>query len=209
MSDAASSPPPATEPTRSGRLLGLVRKLIGYGRQLSTALFQRTADLTTVTCEFGTKDITLILRRIARGLLLASALEARIIDGAARLDAPPERAARAATAARRTPRAAPRPRAAATEPPDPRLERLPSAEEIAADVRRRPIGAVIADICRDLGILPSHPLWREIRLAVMGHGGNSVALFMDIMRRVLPVRGLDPTGAPPRLPAPAGTGPSS
>jgi len=196
MTGAASSPPPATEPTRSGRLLGLVRKLIGYGRQLSTALFQRTADLTTVTCEFGTKDITLILRRIARGLLLASALEARIIDGAARLDAPPERAARAATAARRTPRAAPRPRAAATEPPDPRLERLPSAEEIAA-------------ICRDLGILPSHPLWREIRLAVMGHGGNSVALFMDIMRRVLPVRGLDPTGAPPRLPAPAGTGPSS
>jgi hypothetical protein len=39
---------------------------------------------------------------------------------------------------------------------------MPTAEQIAAEVRRRPIGAVIADICRDLRILPSHPLWRDI-----------------------------------------------
>ena len=205
MCDATSSPPP-TKPTRSDRLLLLVRKLIDYGKQLGAALTQHTADLAAVTRDFGTKDIALILRRIACGLQRANALEARIIENGARLDAAPERTARAAARPPRTP-AAPRPPAPPAEPSDPRLVRLPSAEEIAAEVRRRPIGAVIADICRDLGILPSHPLWREIRLAVMGHGGNSVALFMDIMRRVLPVRSLDPSGAPPRLPAPVGTGP--
>jgi hypothetical protein len=38
----------------SGRVLGLVRKLIDYGRQLSAALLQRTTDLASVTCDFGT-----------------------------------------------------------------------------------------------------------------------------------------------------------
>src|SRR4029077_20405902 len=37
---------------------------------------------------------------------------------------------------------------------DPRLARLPTEEEIAEAVRRRPIGAVIVDICCDLGIAP-------------------------------------------------------
>ena len=44
-----------------------------------------------------------------------------------------------------------------------RLTHLPTPEQIAATVRRQPIGAVFADICRDLGIPPSHPLWRELR----------------------------------------------
>ena len=101
MCDATSSPPP-TKPTRSDRLLLLVRKLIDYGRQLGTALLERTADLAAVTCDFGTKDIALILRRIACGLQRANALEARIIESGARLDAAP---GRATATARRTPRA--------------------------------------------------------------------------------------------------------
>ena len=44
-------------------------------------------------------------------------------------------------------------------------------------MRRRPIGAVLEDICRDLGILPSHPLWRELQHAIIEHGGNLARLL--------------------------------
>jgi hypothetical protein len=206
MSDATSSPPPTDKPTRSGRLLSLVRKLIDYGKQLGAALTQRTADLASVTRDFGTKDIALILARIRCGLERAHALEARIIVAAAQLDAAPERAAAAAVAPRTRP-TTPRPSAEPKQQPDPRLARLPTSEEIAEQVRDRPIGAVLADICRDLGIVPSHPLWRELMVLVPEHGGNFPALFEDIWDRVLPLPGIDPPGASPPSPAPAATGP--
>ena len=56
--------------------------------------------------------------------------------------------------------------------------------DIAAEIRRRPVGAVLADICRDLGIVPSDPLWRELALAVIECGGNFAALFEDTYKRV-------------------------
>ena len=207
MSDATSSPPPTDKPTPSGRLLRLVRKLIDYGKQLGTALTQRTADLASVTRDFGTKDIALILARIRCGLERANLLEARIIDEAARLDAASGRAARAAAVAPRAPPTAPRPPAPPKEQPDPRLARLPTSEEIADQVRHRPIGEVLADICRDLGIVPSHPLWWELMVLVPWHGGNFPALFEDIWDRVLPQTGRHPPGASPPSQAPAATGP--
>jgi hypothetical protein len=30
--------------------------------------------------------------------------------------------------------------------------------------------------CRDLGIMPSHPLWRELQIAVIRHGGSLARL---------------------------------
>ena len=84
----------------------------------------------------------------------------------------------------RAPRAAPAARLAREA--DPRLALLPTPEQIAAEVRRRPIGAVIADICRDLGVLPTHPLWQELSLAIIWHGGSFSRLFKDIFDRVLP-----------------------
>ena len=66
---------------------------------------------------------------------------------------------------------------------DPGLARLPTPEQIAAQVRRRPIGAVIGDICRDLGILPSHPLWRDVERAMMEHGGACARLAIDLIRQ--------------------------
>ena len=97
----------------------------------------------------------------------------------------------------------PRPPAPPKQQPDPRLARLPTSEEIAEEVRHRPIGAVLADICRDLGIVPSHPLWLELMVLVPEHGGNFPALFEDIWDRVLPQTGRHPPGASPPSLAPA------
>jgi hypothetical protein len=132
---------------------------------------------------FGTRDMALILARITRGLRLASALEARLVSRPVRPDAdaapvraPADRAKRASAdpAERKARRAEKRP-----ELPD-----VPTAEEIAAALRHRPAAAVIADICRDLGIVPAHPLWGEVMTVLSGHGGNFVKFFKDMMARV-------------------------
>ena len=80
---------------------------------------------------------------------------------------------------------------------------MPTAEQIAALVRRRPIGAVIADIYRDLGILPSHPLWRDMQQAMCEFGGSLTRLLRDILDRVFPLK--PPTQAPAMQAAPPGT----
>jgi hypothetical protein len=75
-------------------------------------------------------------------------------------------------------------------------------------VRRRPIGAVIADICRDLGILPNHPLWRDLQKAIMHHGGSYVRLLKDILTRPSSLSAEDdPLGPAAFRPPQAGTGP--
>ena len=197
-----SVPAPATpgehRPSRFRRVLDVVRKLIDYGKELATTLRRRAAtDLAAATRPFGTRDIGLILARITRGLLLANALEARVVALAAQPPAPP-RPARAP--AQREPRA-PRPASARpTEAADhPRLALLPTAEQIAAEVRRRPIGAVIADICRDLGIIPTDPLWQELSVAIVWHGGSFNRLLKDIWDRVLPDTARGRSGATPAL----------
>ena len=69
----------------------------------------------------------------------------------------------------------------------PAPRRLPTEEEIAAEMRRRPIGAVIVDICCDLGIAPGdidRPFWDEINHAVIMYGGNLVPFFNDLSERL-------------------------
>jgi hypothetical protein len=173
------------KPSRVSGLLGLVRQLIDYGRQLA-------ATLRGNPHPFGASDIALILARITRGLLRAEALEARIIRTAARLDAEPA-PPRAASHRQMRPARPTAARPAGTDValiPAPGLDpgiSLPTPEQIAAEVRRRPIGAVIADICRDLGILPSHPLWRELQLAIIRHGGNLATFYKEMNQRLFPV----------------------
>jgi len=182
----ADEAPAAAPPTAIGRVLSLVRKLIDYGRQITGTLQQRAVapGFARFAMPFGTADLAIILARITDGLSRATALEAKLCRQAARgqdLTPPPMRT----PAAHRAPPAravAPPPTQAA--PDDPRLARLPTAEQIAAEVRRRPVGAVIADICRDLGIVPAHPLWGEVMTVLSGHGGNFVKFFKDVMARV-------------------------
>ncbi len=88
MSAAATASQPTTQPdpqpSRSGRLLALVRKLTGYGTALVATVRQRiAADPMFARTGFGTVDLAVIFARIARGLQLAQALEARVLHRAA------------------------------------------------------------------------------------------------------------------------------
>jgi hypothetical protein len=218
MSAEASATNPTTPPnsypvggsrrSRITYLLGLVRRLIDHGRQLATALQQRSMpDARAITtCRFGTRDIALILSRIALGMQRASALEARLVRSAARPDPKP-----------RPPRAPvtrePQPAQESAET-DPALAGLPTPEQIAAEIRHRPVGAVISDICHDLGIMPGHPLWRELQRAVILHGGRLVDFVKSIRSRVSVALSEcfseTPASPPPftsLYPAPASTGP--
>ena len=221
---SAAPTAPASQPSRAGGLLELVHKLISYGTFLAATVRQRGLgnhpDIQGRT--FGTTNVKLILARIARGLLYAAVLEARLHRSAARLDAPPRprppraHAASATTEACEPP--APRRRASPrhTDDDDALLANMPTAEQIAEQIRRRPIGEVIADIVRDFGIVPAHPLWRDLQRAITREGGRYVALVMDTIRRPrrVPIPEDYPEEPPPYLwaawqpdPAPAGTGP--
>lgn len=187
MSAAATASAPTFPPVTAGWLLGLVRKLIDYGKEIAATLQQRGSniDLTAVTRPFGTRDIALILARITRGLLLCSALEAKLTQHPACLDARPRKSA-AAPSQRQS--SNPRPPAdRSVETADAILARLPTAEEIAAQVRRRPVGAVIADICRDLGIGWRHQLWQDLHQVMLRFRGNLIALDKVIMDRLYPI----------------------
>jgi hypothetical protein len=203
MSAAATSPDPASPPSPAARLLNAVRKLIDYGKQLAASLHQ--GSITSVVANaFGTADIALILARITQGLHRALVLEERIVRTAARLDADPR--SKPASSAR-APHASRPPTPRATEA-EPDLTPLPTPEQITAKARRQPIGAVIAEICSDLGILPSHPLWRELQRLITKYNGNYARLVIDIVHRpFLPVVPPDLAPSPAEPPAQAATGP--
>jgi len=190
----------ADAPNRTGRLLGLIRMLIDYGRQLASTLQQRTSatNLAEITRHFAIIDIGQILARITRGLHRAAALEAKL---ASRLDRQPAAPAAVGAPSRRQTRA-PRPVDRNVGTTDPRLTRMPTPGDIAAEIRHRPVGAVIADICRDLGIMTSHPLWREHSRAIIENGGNLATLYKDITKRVSAWLINPPTAVPPARPPP-------
>ena len=215
----------AAMPAALGRILSLVRKLIDYGRQIASTVHQRAAapGFAPFARPFGTADLAVILARIADGLRRATALEARLCQRAARSrDLTPtpvrEPAIRGPRPARQSapPDAQPEPQPA-DHTEDPRLARLPTEEEIAAEVRRRPVGAVIADICRDLGIAPGHldrAFWDELSHAIITYGGSLAGFLGNLHRRLFAFGSGDHAdrpdprwpAAPPRSPAPA-TGP--
>ncbi len=207
MTAAANASDPPAKPSRSAGLVHLVRKLIDYGKELTATIRRRAfTDPGFVISCFGTADVAQILARIARGLHRANALEARLLRNADRLDATPRGASSPAT-----PHAPRQTTAPAADEANPRLTRLPTPEQIAAKVRRQPIGAVIADICRDLGILPSHPLWRELQAVIIREGGSLANLVKDILDQAFPIAAAAPPGSPtPPLQflGPVRTGPS-
>ena len=119
---------------------------------------------------FGTLSLALIITRITRGLMIAQALEARLLR---------RRPPAATPAERREPTIARTSRPANRTPKRPQIDEdaellgaLPSARDIADRIRNRPVGAVIIEICRDLGISTTHPLWPQIADVIRFHRGN-------------------------------------
>ena len=198
----AAAPAAADQPGRFAPLLSLVRKLIDYGRQLAATLQQSTsaANLHDIAAGFGTYDLARIVASIIQGLHRATALQARLRHLETHPPPPPPSPAVSLAPRQDRPAAARRPAA-----PRPRLAadttvHVPTPEEIAVKVGCQPIGEVIADICRDLGILPSHPFWRDLSLAIVQFGGRLGRLCVDITNRPW----LDPaTRQPVAIPAPA------
>ncbi len=195
----------ADPPTALGRVLSVVRRLIDYGRQLADKVQQHAAGpgLAHLARPFGTADIAVILARITAGLRRAAALEARLCQCAARgrdltptpLRLPAVHVPRPARVTR--PAAQPEPQRVAPTP-DPHLERLPTEEAIAAEVRRRPVGAVIVDICRDLGIAPGdldREFWDELHSAIIAYGGSLTMFVTDLPARIFAF-GIDDAAAP-------------
>jgi hypothetical protein len=175
-------------PTALGRVLNVVRKLIDFGKQIAATVQQRATapGFSLFAKPFGTADLAVILARITNGLRRAAALEAKLCQRAARgqdLTPSPIRmpAARKPRPERQVapPDAQPEPQPA-DHTQDPRLARLPTEAEIAAEIRRRPIGAVIADICHDLGIRSGHldrAFWDELHHAIVAYGGSLVGFL--------------------------------
>jgi hypothetical protein len=190
--DAQTSAP--TAPSQIGRVLSSVRKLIDYGRQLAATVqqFAATPGFRVFAKPFGTADVAAILARITAGLRRAAALEALLCRRAERgEDLAPALFGAHALGAPRAPRQVGPPRTPPQPSPaeDPRLARLPTVQEIAAEVRRRPVGAVIVDICRDLGITPGRldrAFWDELGRMIILHGGNFVRFLKDLDRWLFP-----------------------
>jgi hypothetical protein len=168
-------------PVALGRVLSVVRKLIDYGKHLAATIQQRAdtaPHFAHFARPFGTADIAAILARITAGLRRAALGQD--------LTPPPVRVPTAGTP--RPPRQGAPPDAqpalqpaAATE--DSRLARLPTEAEIAAEIRRRLLGAVIADICRDLGIAPGQfdrASWNELSHTIIAYGGSLASFVTNL-----------------------------
>ena len=66
------------------------------------------------------------------------------------------------------------------------LGRLPSMQQLEAEVRRRPIGRTIDDICRDLGVAPSlcaGTFWNVLLSAFQRYRGNLAGFTKEMRRR--------------------------
>ena len=194
VSATTSVASPAPDPDRAGpdtlprvgRLLRIVRRLVAYGTNLVATLQQGSSahrrDMAMIA--FGTTDIARIIARIKCGLLRAAGLETRLNGYVKRgrdMEPPAERLSTACM------------RKAASDDAMPKgtrsevLADLPSAEEIAAQVRSRPIGTVIGDILRDFGMAPGAmdgALWDELWAAVLDCGIDLTGFLRKCVRPV-------------------------
>jgi len=212
MERAAPGPVPAQDPqpdqpgrTMPGRIAALlhtVRILLGFGRHLAETAQHRSAspDFNAIAACFGTGRLCAILAHLQRGILRAIALERVLLARAARgrdlsFVAPRERATAAPAApedaAAGQPAEAPaagKPAARPSRPAgwdDPELF-MPTLEELEAQVRRRPLGRTIVDICLDLAVVPGFcagPFWNELFDGIRLHGGSVATLMREKVRR--------------------------
>ena len=183
--DPQQDPAPAPQSARTIFLLTVVRALITFGKELSAAL-QHSAGAAKVPFDvavrFGTCNIALLIARVTRGLELAAALEAKLTLRAHRSDPVRTAPTRRSLAARKP--TGPRANVPGFDSADDVIPAIPTAEEIAAALRRLPLHAVLTQICSDLGLLPSDPLYQEVERAIMDANRAPIALGKDVRKRV-------------------------
>ena len=146
-------------PGRIGAVQHVLAALIAHVRHFTATATTRVAapEFATAAAVFGTYDLPTILHRMQRGLLRALALRDYLLARAARghnlrFAWPPRVELQPHHRPPAKPASGPRPERsrpchpdpALLGPDDPRASRMPTPEECAADVRRRPVGRTIA-----------------------------------------------------------------
>jgi hypothetical protein len=191
-------------------MLGFGRRLAETVTQRAT-----TPDFNPIAACYGTGRLSAILAHLQRGLLRAAALERVLLERAAqgrdiRFNIPGKRATATADppAATPAPPASEQPSAPRTDllseqsakasvvrkplPPsrphgwnDPELF-MPTPKELEAQVRRRPLGRTLVDICLDLAVVPgfcASQFWNHLHDCINVTGGSVVTLMQEKTRR--------------------------
>jgi len=199
-------------PERIAAILSVLAILTEYGRHLAETIEHRAIwrGFATIAQFFGTAAMPVILAHIQRGIMRAVALEhmlrrratrgrdlatlARRMHArrAAEPTAPPAEPATAVAPGPQPAEASPTQQPASrlarrTGPEEPlTLDTLPSMAQLEAEVRRRPIGQTIVDICRDLGISPSlcdGMFWNRVFMAIHCYRGSLGNVVPEMRRR--------------------------
>ena len=197
-------------PERAVALLHLLRIVLGFGRHLADTVERRARrpGFGAIAACFGTGRMAKILAHLHRGILRAMALErvllARIAHGRdleivarrVRAGAPPAVPAHPPAGPPTDPPIAPPvdPRAGrkpASHPSRPRGWNdpelfMPTLEELEAQVRRRPLGRTLVDICLDLAVMPGFCtglFWNHVFESIRAYGGSISVLMLEKMRR--------------------------
>ena len=190
-------------PAGIAQVLYVLRFLIDYACHVA-AFAEECAmhgDIRPVAVPFG-KGITIeaLIIRVARGLKRALALR-DMLQQRAETGCDIERVQRRASG----PGGRSSPDGETDKPPH--VERLPSAAEIAAELEHRPIGAIVADICHDIGIVPSdltREQWHALQAVISTYGGSQAKLWPAMQHTIeaqMEAVMLDPEHAPsPHLP---------
>jgi len=202
----------ATIPQRLAALLHVVRVLLGHGRRLVETVPERAANVefAALAGVCGTYNLATILARLQRGILRAMALERYLLARAVKgreIGFVYARERRQAKPAAEPSEGEPASGEAASDVPGGRAEpaqpgdgekapkrpafdpddlRIPTPEELDAEVRRRPLGRTVLAICLDLAVIPSFctgPFWNQISDTLMNYGGSFPTLFKTRQHR--------------------------
>ncbi|HUB48773.1 MAG TPA: hypothetical protein VMB73_27680 [Acetobacteraceae bacterium] len=189
-------------PNNLAQLLYVVSILLEYGRHLAATIERRAAmpGFALFAALFGTAKLPIILAHLHRGILRATALESLLLRRAATgrdltVSPPRLRTTPSAPGTNANPDPMNEPlnaqigrlnaeRASHDAPIDP--DHLPTREQIEAEVRRRPIGRTITDICRDLGIVPglcTREFWDSVTEAIACYEGSILNLFDNMLHK--------------------------
>jgi hypothetical protein len=192
---------PRPIPGRIGGVLKVLAALIAHARHFAATAttHAETPEFAVAAAVFGTYNLPTILHRMQRGLLRALALRDYLLARAARghnlrfiwppyVELQPHHRppAKPVPRPRRAPLHPRRPEPALLDADDPAACRLPTPEEFAAEVRRRPVGRTIAFICMDLGLVPGlceGAFWDQVAQVLRRYGGRLGPMYRVRARR--------------------------